>query len=70
MFEGRGEHTALISISAVLCILGTTLLTAGIFVFYVDEHAGNKAAILAGCGGLAFVLGMLVSQYTKKRARE
>jgi hypothetical protein len=70
MFEGREEHLALVSASAVLCLLGTVLLTVGLFVFYTDAHAGKLPSMLAGGGSLAFISGMLVSQYAKRRSRQ
>jgi hypothetical protein len=69
MLNGRGEHTALLSISVICCIIGAIALTVGLFLFYMPEYSSITACWLESGGCLLFFVGMSVGKYTKHNSQ-
>lgn len=69
MLDGRVQHDALIAASVVLCILGAIALTAGLFMSYCCEVCTTMHFVIASAGGISFLIGMGVGNYTKQRSR-
>ena len=69
MLDGKVQHDALIATSVVLCGLGAIALTAGLFMSFCYEECAMKSLAIAGLGGISFMTGMGVGNYTKKRSR-